>query len=255
MKIENAGTVKEARHRRRSPRGFTLIELIVAIGISVVLLSILAFIFRISTAATRDANSRISITERQRTINIRLRQEIGAMLPVPRTDANQVLLSPQRTFDIQNTNGLTANVLIFSTATVESGLPISVDVKYQFIPDTTTPEKGVLIRWRDSTGPYYTAGQPAPAVVGQINPGYFLGDDNFVNTNATPAYFLSDVMMMNVRSCQFTAVDVPLPPSPTELNPRLLPSAIQLDMQFGPEVGNPDKIEFVRFVFPIYRGL
>ncbi len=50
-------------NRRYSSRGgFTLIELLVAIAVSVVLLSILAFVFRISTSATRDASSRVALT-------------------------------------------------------------------------------------------------------------------------------------------------------------------------------------------------
>ena len=246
--------------RRRAERAFTLIELIVAVGISVVILSILAFIFRVSTTATRDANSRISITERLRALNIRMRQEIGGTLPINRTDPSKVPLNLAplpNTYVITSANGQTNNVILFSTATVESGKPISVDVKYEYIPGPVgLEEKGVLVRWRDSTGPYFTDGQLPANTVGQINPNYFLGDDNWVTTGAVPTYFLGDVLMVNVRSCTFTALDIPINPPPvTDLNPRVLPSAFQLDIRFGPDVGDPDRLETARLVFPVYRGL
>src|SRR5207249_3740533 len=72
--------------RTRNPIGFTLVELLVSVTVSVVLLAILAMVFQLSTRATRNANTRIALTERMRAMNIRLRQEIGNMLDKARED-------------------------------------------------------------------------------------------------------------------------------------------------------------------------
>src|ERR1043165_9353758 len=95
----------------RKPRGFTLIELLVAITVSVILLSILAMVFKLATQATRDANQRIVLTERLRALNIRMRQEIGNMLDAPRSKAGD------RTFDLD----AAGEYIAFATSTDEDG--------------------------------------------------------------------------------------------------------------------------------------
>ena len=248
---------------RSSARGFTLIELLVAIGVSVVLLSILAFVFRISTAATRDAASRVSLTERMRSLNIRMRQEVGNMLPIQRLDSTGKPFADGRTFWI----GSQKRSLEFASATVEGNRAISVDLKYEFIEDPGgDPRKNVLVRWRDKTGPLtynYTM------KTWEINPNYRLGDDQWETpTNGDP-FAACDVMVSNCRAVEFDATEMDVPagmpfdadhgatttPSPTDLNPRQLPAAIKLTIRFGPETGNLDVLEQAVLYFPVYRGL
>jgi prepilin-type N-terminal cleavage/methylation domain-containing protein len=252
--------------QRRPARGFTLIELMVAIGISVLLLSILAFVFKISTQATRAATSQVSLTERMRILNIRMRQEIGAMLPVQRLDpGTSKPHDDKRTFEVtDNAGGATDRgpVLKFASATVEEGLPVSVDVKYEFIQDPGGDvTKNVLIRWRDMTGPYQTnVGTGAK----EINPNYKLGDDKWMVPTDGSTYSRADVLVSNVRNLYFTAKAMDIPPgmpgnsataSPTDLNPRMLPAGIQMFIEYGPETGNLDMVDRAMLYFPVYRGL
>jgi prepilin-type N-terminal cleavage/methylation domain-containing protein len=213
-------------------RAFTLIELLVSIAISVLLLSILAFVFRISTNATRNANSRVSLTERLRSLNIRLRQEIGGMLPVVRA-------SNSLTYQISD------DTLIFAAATIENSKPVSIDVKYMYIKGKSdAPEKGMLIRYRDKTGPYDST-DPT-----KNNPNYKLGDDEW-----EPAQE-SDILLSNVRYVQFSVINPPPPAttSTTEFYPRELPSGVRLTIVFGPEVGDTDMLEPITMDFPVNRG-
>lgn len=246
-------------------RAFTLIELLVAIAVSVVLLSIMAFVFRISTAATRDANARIALTERLRSLNIRMRQEIGAMLPSQRLDPGSGLppkpFADRRTFEVcdsANTPSVKGPVLKFASSTVEGGRPVSVDVKYEFIPDPSGDvTKNVLVRWRDKTGPFDNKTH-------QLNDDYRLGDDQWELPDAPALFYESDVMVKNVRFAEFDVLNGDVPdgmpgnpntPSTTELNPRELPSMVKLTIEFGPENGNVNMVERAELCFPIYRGL
>ena len=209
----------------RATGGFTLIELIVAIGVSVILISILTFVFRVSTNATRNANSRVSIVERMRSLNIRMRQEIGAMLPVTR----KVPDPAHPTYDLNPDTHL-----VFSSATNQDGLPVSTDVEYRYVPGGI-PSDGKLYRLRSKLG---TNGVPK------------LAQDDFEDPPVE-----MDVMMVNVRSVKFEDVDPPpAAAASTELQPRVLPAAIKMSITFGPELGDKTIIEKITITFPVYRG-
>lgn len=243
--------------RNRTIRGFTLVELLVSVTVSVVLLAILAMVFQLSTRATRNANTRIALTERMRALNIRLRQEVGNMLNIARTDdkdGKTYIISPG--FDS----------ITFSTATDEDGRQVNVDVKYEYAKGTK-PEDGKLIRRRDLTGPYLldNTGEvklndktKAP----EINGTYIVGDGKFFEDGkAGNSSAPSTVMLANVREVIFRIIDPPPGPNDpiltTQLNPRTLPAAIEMQIKFGPEPGSGDveSLESLRLVFPVYRGL
>jgi len=237
------------RHvRTRRSGAFTLIELIVAIGVSVVLLAILTFVFQVSTSASRDANSRVSLTERLRSLNLRMRQEISGMvhkirdyeeIPAPlgitcytlnlayRFGYSSTTPAPEPGTSVRG-----PNVMAFATSTVQDGKPVTVDVCYVYQPGGTTgnpvAEQGRLIRLRDRTGPE-AATIPVPMSPKPIY--YQLGDDRFWAANSTnniiglddiPSdmaaanittfnnyIYSADVMMINVRSVQFFVIDPP----------------------------------------------
>ena len=246
--------------RFRTPRrskAFTLIELLVAITISVMLLSILAQVFKLATAATRDANMRISTTERLRALNIRMRQEFGNMLNNPRPNAHPV----DATYDFIEAG---ADYISFSTSTDEDGRPVNVDVKYVF-KKGIKPSDGKLIRRRDLTGPYLLDNDGQVIVDKNtksptINPNYAIGDEQFFE-DAKSAEDSSEatVMMTNVRSVKFRILDKPLDPTDKTLqamlNPRTLPAAVEMEIEYGPDVGNLDNTESTKIVFPVYKGL
>jgi prepilin-type N-terminal cleavage/methylation domain-containing protein len=275
--------------RARRRRAFTLIELIVAIGVSVVLLAILTFVFQVSTSASRDANSRVSLTERLRSLNLRLRQEVSGMVHKIR-DFNGT-----DTYDLIYGFGYTAgnpppepgtttrgpNVLAFATSTVQDGKPVTVDVCYVFQPGGITgapiAEQGRLIRLRDRTGPeaatqpvnlgggamvYYQLGDDRFWAAGTTNNVIGLGDIPTDLGAASVAAFNSyiytaDVMMINVRSVQFFVVDPPPTgaTAATQLNPRTLPAGIRMVVLYGPEVGNIDQTHRAEIHLPVQRGL
>lgn len=221
--------------KRHAPRGFTLLELLVSISVSVILLTILAFVLRISVSTMRDANSRTSMTERLRNMNIRLRSEIGGMLPVQRAS--------NAMYQITSSNGQTGNVLVFASTTSAAGQMVSIDVKYEFIPDAAKPENGRLIRYRDATGPFDLV------TPDKVNPLYALGDDVF-----SPE-MQADVVITNVRAVKFEAIDPPPALNSTlDLHPRVLPQAIKVTITYGPDLGDPQALENGVFYFPVYRG-
>lgn len=246
----------------RRSNGFTLIELLVAITISVMLLSILAMVFKLATQATRDANLRISTTERLRALNIRMRQEIGNMLDKPRPNAKV----PNATYDI----GGNGEFVSFATSTDEDGRPVNVDVKYVF-KKGQKPEDGKLIRRRDLTGPYILDGDgqvlidpKTLAPKAQATAGYILGDERFFEDSKTAEDSSeATIMMTNVRQVTFRIIDPPLAPTDaalrTLLNPRTLPAAIEMKMQYGPVIegtaATDANLEWTTIVFPIYKGL
>lgn len=241
----------------RHSKAFTLIELLVAITISVMLLSILAQVFKLATAATRDANMRISTTERLRALNIRMRQEFGNMLNNPRDKAHVV----DATYDF---NKDSPDYISFSTSTDEDGRPVSVDVKYVF-KKGANPKDGKLIRRRDLTGPYLLDNDGQVIIDKKtnnptVNPNYAIGDEQFFeDSKSAEDSSEATVMMTNVRSVKFRLLDEPLAPSdPTQkamLNPRTLPAAVEMEIEYGPDVGNLDNTESTKIVFPVYKGL
>ena len=248
---------------QRVNRGFTLIELLVSVTVSVILLAILAMVFQLATRATRNANTRIALTERMRALNIRMRQEVGNMLDKPRID------DPKgKTYVISGAN----DSITFATATDEDGRPVNVDVKYQFVKGTL-PQDGKLVRRRDATGPYEldpsgevvltkTVVAGKTTYIPKPNTNYLLGDGKFfqdgMSGNNSAA---ATVMLSNVREVIFRIIDPPLDPTDpalkTQLNPRTLPAAIEMQIKFGPESGTGDveNLESLRLDFPIYRGL
>lgn len=215
-------------------RGFTLIELLVSTAVATILLSILAFVFRLSIGATREANTRIGITERLRTITSRVRQEVGGMLPVKRASG--------MTYAINNSNSKIANVLTMASATNEDGRSVSVDVRYEFIPDAANPENGKIVRYRDATGPYDLA---KPTL---HNPAYATGDDTFAPQSE------GSILLTNVRETKFEVIDPPPPPG-NGIDPRELPAAIKMTLTFGAPNADPSMTETFVMTFPVYRGL
>ena len=232
----------------------------VAITISVLLLSILAQVFKLATQATRDANMRISLTERLRALNIRMRQEFGNMLDQARPNSK---IAPYACYDFDPAS---KDYISFTTATDEDGRQVNVDVKYVY-KSGSTPQDGKLIRRRDLTGPYLldadgevmmdnTTSPASP----KVNPNYATGDDMFFEDDKDgSSSSQSTVMMTNVRSVVFRIIDPPLKPNDpqiaTLLNPRTLPAAVEMEIQYGPDVGDTDNLETTKIVFPIYKGL
>jgi len=242
-------------------RAFTLIELLVAIGVSVVLLSILAFVFKISAGATRDATTRVSLIERTRLLNMRVRQEVAGMddKTVRLMSGTTTPYTDKRTYDLDITDPINGSKwFMFTTNTIENGRRVKVDVKYELVEDAGGDyTKSALVRWRDKTAPFiYDSGNHR----WDMNPKYCVGDDEWV-APTSGSYDKADVLVTNVRYARFNVVDPPagMPgsttaPSPSELNPRLLPAAVQLIIDFGPEQGNLEMGERMTMTFLIPRG-
>src|ERR1043165_1740858 len=174
-----------------------------------------------------------------------------------------------------NSSGAAGEYIAFATSTDEDGRSVNVDVKYIF-KRGSRPEDGKLIRRRDMTGPYVldNDGQVVlDKVTGapKLNPttNQKLGDDQFFeDTRSGDQSSESTVMMTNVRQVRFRVIDPPLDPNKdkavlnTILNPRLLPAAVEMNIQYAPESQGANAnattnahLEWTKIVFPVYRGL
>ena len=193
---------------------------------------------------------RVGTTERMRNLNVRLREEIGAMLPVTRIQEAGDPANPGLGADYYISPA--GDELTFTTATDELGKQVTVDVRYKFEADPNNAGRVMLIRYRDATGPYDPTDSTKLNVDSSGNSRYKLGDYNFV----TP-YSKADILIANVlpNGFAFTVIHPPPPVDPAALSPQTLPAAIQLTMTFSPEIGDPNMFQTATLIFPVYRGM
>jgi type II secretory pathway pseudopilin PulG len=217
------------RYSLRATRAFTMLELLVAIGLMVMLLSVLAFVFRQSAQAVTGATETVTIVQRARNFSSRLGKEVAAAVEsyLP-PDARG---KPPRLTFIVSDDGETpleeGENLEFLSQTLNEGVMDTWCVKYFY-----SPEKGVggpdemgsirrIIRTRDRFGEPF--------------------DKKFDKDERVVA---------NVRKVKFRRVP---PPPPRHLVDKM-PASVEVIVTFVDQWGGKRfKLEH-QFYFPIYQG-
>jgi len=142
----------------RRDRGFTMMELIVSVGLMAALLSVLAFVFRQSAEAVSQATEAVNTVQKARNFEDRLGRELAAAVEyvVERGEFE----APQRAFWFDENGGNRGSqgnpesagyrtTIEFVSRTLQDGVMRTWDVKYVFMQD---PGKtyGAITRLKDA---------------------------------------------------------------------------------------------------------
>lgn len=127
--------------RRRISAGFTLLELVVAIGLMVMLMSVLAFVFRQSAEAVGAASEAVAVVQRARVLGTRLGKELGAAVeyyvPNP-TNNREIILAFEISADGKS--------IEFVSQTLQEGVLDTWNIKYYYLEDPGNKGYGAIYR-------------------------------------------------------------------------------------------------------------
>ena len=118
--------------RNRAARGFTMIELIVSVGLMVVLLGVLAFVFKTSTEAVSSATEAVTVWQKARNFEARLGRELASAVQYLVQSGDDV----ERAFlidDLPEASSGTVSIE-FVSQIVKDGVLDTYDVKYYYEP-------------------------------------------------------------------------------------------------------------------------
>lgn len=226
-------------------RGFTMLELIVSVGLMVVLLSVLAFLFRQSAEAVSQATEAVNTVQKARNFEARLGRELAAA--VEYVVQGTALGKPERAFwfDDDGTNrGSTGDPasaayttsIEFVSRTLQDGVMKTWDVKYVFTMDEGK-SYGAIRRLKD-----------APNSDGD----YVLWDKK--STGGSWDDTQEEILVWPVEDVKFEAAGNWSPVDAagdqnTEIPPYVRASVTFLDTWGGKNFKLP-----MEFYFPVYQG-
>ncbi len=232
----------------RRDRGFTMLELIVSVGLMVALLSVLAFVFRQSAEAVSQATEAVNTVQKARNVEARLGRELASA--VQYVVQSSALGQPQRAFWFDGNGAFTGSredldsagywtSIEFVSRTMQDGIMRTWDVKYEFVQDEGE-DYGAIRRKRD-----------APNTDGE----YVLWDHNFVEDDPA-SEDQGEILAWPVRRVTFQAAgnwQAEIPANSgiqnTKLPPYVLVNVTFLDTFGGENFQLP-----MSFCFPVYQG-
>lgn len=232
--------------RRRSGPGFTMLELVVSVGLMVALLGVLAFVFRMSAEAVDQATQAVNVVQKARNFEAKLGRELASAVQHQVEVAPEA--APERAFmfddDPEVKSGQTS--IEFVSRTLQDGVLDTWDVKYVYVPDPDAPADnpyGAIIRKKDAPKP---ADPEAPDAPPQYEVWDHLWDDAKDETLARP-----------VKGVLFEAAGgwMPMVTDDAEVvqNPRL-PAYVRVKIIFCDVSGGVNFELPMEFYFRIYQG-
>lgn len=228
---------------RRRDRGFTMLELIVSVGLMVVLLSVLAFVFRQSAEAVSQATEAVNTMQKARNFEARLGRELAAAVQYVVEGVS--LAKPQRAFRFDENgvhNGSQGDPdsaaygtqIEFVSRTLQDGVMKTWDVKYIFVMDPGETY-GSITRKKDAPNP-------------DANGEYVLWDQLWVEDQ-------DEVIAWPVTGVSFQAAGNWLPEEDVSGDENTeLPPYVQVDVTFLDKWGGQSFRLPMTFYFPIYQG-
>ncbi|MHC4253447.1 MAG: PulJ/GspJ family protein [Planctomycetota bacterium] len=236
----------------RCDRGFTMLELIVSVGLMVVLLSVLAFVFRQSAEAVSQATEAVNTVQKARNFEARLGRELAAAVQYVAEDTASG--KPERAFWFDgdgafmesqgnpSSAGYTTSIE-FVSRTMQDGVMKTWDVKYVFVKDTAADgsalDYGAIRRKKD-----------VPNTEGE----YVLWDLKDSAAGGSWDDTQDEILAWPVRGVQFEAAGNWRPidtagDQNTELPPYVRARMVFLDTWGGENFELP-----LEFYFPVYQG-
>jgi type II secretory pathway pseudopilin PulG len=229
----------------RRDRGFTMLELIVSVGLMVFLLGALAFIFRQSAEAVSQATEAVNTVQKARNFEARLGRELAAAVEYVVQGAN--LGKPERAFrfDDDGTNrGSTGDPesadyttsIEFVSRTLQDGAMKTWDVKYVFTQDENQTY-GAIRRLKD-----------APNDDGD----YVLWDKKSSGGSWDDAQ--EEILVWPVEGVKFEAAGNWSPTDSSGDQNTEIPSYVRASVTFLDTWGGKNFKLPMEFYFPIYQG-
>jgi len=214
-------------------RAFTMLELLVAVSLMVMLLSVLTFVFRQSAAAVGGATETVTVVQKARNFAGRMGREVGAAVehyfenPTP----NEPPTLAFRVSDDGKTRQDSGEKVEFIAQTLNEGVLDTWCVRYYYVAEENigNPEEetGAIMR-----------------VVREK-------DEFPVILSGTVEDELKEVVIRPVRNVRFTRIP-PSPPQKTEID--TMPASLSVQAEFLDTWGGTKFKLPLQFYFPVYQG-
>ena len=219
----------------RLQRGFTMIELIVAVGLMIVVLGVLAFVFRQSAGAVGSATEAVTVVQTARNFEARLGRELASAVAYLKETAGG---QAQRGFTFDDDAGAekSARCIRFVSQTMNDGILDTWDVKYHYEEDPASPAAN---RWG--------------AVKRRKDARNSEGDYELWDDDATTWEAKDEILAQPVRGVEFAAAEGWDAGAVGDENPRL-PPYVRVKVTFLDKWGGRTFQLPMDFYFPVYQG-
>jgi type II secretory pathway pseudopilin PulG len=210
-------------------RAFTMLELLIAVGLMVMLLGVLAFVFRQSSAAVSGATETVTMVQRARNFSARLGKEIAAAVEnyvAPKSLGKPPLLTFIVSKDDQ-TPEEEGDRVEFLSQTLNEGVMDTWCVKYYYVAEKNAGGDLEMGSVRRIIRPRERFGEPFDDTLDK--------DERVVS---------------NVRNVTFRRV--PPPPSGNQVDK--MPASVEVIATFVDKWGGKKFKLPQQFYFPIYQG-
>ena len=129
------------RRGRTNERGFTMIELIVAVGLMIVVLGVLAFVFRQAAGAVASATEAVTVVQKARNFEARLGRELASAVAYLKEAGTAIDPMAARgfSFDDRADEERSGRCIEFVSQTMNDGILDTWDVKYHYEVDPNSP--------------------------------------------------------------------------------------------------------------------
>ena len=231
----------------RRERGFTMLELIVSVGLMVVLLSVLAFVFRQSAEAVSQATEAVNTVQKARNFEARLGRELAAA--VQYVAENTASGKPERAFWFdgdganRESQGEPSSAdyttsIEFVSRTMQDGVMRTWDVMYEFVKDEGK-DYGAIKRKKD-----------IPNTDGE----YVLWDLKDSAQGGSWDENQDEILAWPVRDVHFEAAGNWRPIDEAGDQNTELPPYVRVEMTFLDTWGGENFSLPMDFYFPVYQG-
>lgn len=242
MQLEKTtkGTLRFARRRR----GFTMIELVVAVGLMMLLMSVVATVFNGSQTAISNAEEAIDMLQRARTLHARLSKDLsGAMVHMTQSNSGSIELAfsfedPSTTTASTATSG---NELYFIAQTIQNGQLGTWDVAY-IVTQEDGKDYSQISRLNDiAKDDVYTLWD------------WSTNADQAAQISSPPTPIADFIAPPEDGEPVFEAHPL-WEPRPDDIANNALPQYIEVDITFLGNRGNSERTRTMNYLIPIYQG-
>lgn len=218
----------------RIERGFTMIELIVAVGLMIVVLGVLAFVFRQAAGAVGSATEAVTVVQKARNFESRFGKELASAVAYLKEDELSGNILRAFMFDNSASLRVGSTSIEFVSQTMNDGILDTWDVKYHYEEDLDSSDQplgyGSIKRRKDA----------------ENDDGYYeLWDQEWEDDD--------EILAWPVKNVEFAAAEGWEPMLVEGENPRL-PPYVRVRVTFLDTWGGRTFQFPMDFYFSIYQG-